>query len=45
MGLVPSPRNRLSPRYINIAITTTIQEFKPTKMLGQQQKTCPKEKK
>jgi hypothetical protein len=39
-----SGRNRLSPRYINIAITTAIQEFEPTKMLGQQQKHAQKKR-
>jgi hypothetical protein len=37
-------RNRLSPRYINIAITP-IQQFEHRKMLGQQQKHAQKEKK
>jgi hypothetical protein len=36
-------RNRLSPRYINIA-TTPIQLFEHKKMLGQQQKNMPKKK-
>jgi hypothetical protein len=32
-----TPRNRLSPRYINIA-TTLIQQIEAKEMLGQQQK-------
>jgi hypothetical protein len=40
---VLAPRNRLSPRYSNIA-TTPIQQFEHKKMLGQRQKTYPKKR-